>query len=79
MKLNINEKLGSLTLTRAIDVCQYLKLDEKDFRCLVRGGILHVGNLRIVLSDIGFDEMQDCIESAILGKEIYKDHIKESI
>ena len=75
MKLNIIGKLGSFS--RGVDVCQYLKLDEKDFRCLVRGGILHIGNLRIALSDIGFDEMQDCIESAILGKDIFKDHIKE--
>ncbi len=59
-------------------VSPYLMLDEKDFACLVRGGVLHVGNLRIALRDIGFDQMNHAIEKAQDGIEIYKDHVKET-
>ncbi len=52
-------------------------LDEQDFSCLVRGGVLHVGNLRIALKDIGFDQMNKALDSAIDGIEHYKDHIKQ--
>lgn len=55
----------------------HLILDEKDFTCLVRGGVLHVGNLRIFLKDIGFDQMLNAIDKAKLGHDTYKDHAKE--
>ena len=41
---------------------EYISLDEEDFRCLVRGGVI----------------MYDAIADAQTGiAEIYKDHIKE--
>ncbi len=53
-------------------------LDEECFRCLVRGGVVHSGKIRIVLSDIGFTTMYDAITDAQTGlAEIYKDHIKD--
>ncbi len=52
-------------------------LDEHDFTCLVRGGVLHVGELRIALRDIGFDQMDQCIDVARDGINIYKDHVKD--
>lgn len=40
-------------------------LDEEDFKCLVRGGVLKVNDhLKLVLQDIGFDRMNAAIESA---------------
>jgi hypothetical protein len=58
-------------------VCNYLKLNEEDFKCLVRGGVLHVGKqLRIILSDIGYEQMLNAIDSATQGIDIYKDHLK---
>jgi hypothetical protein len=63
--------------TVPVQPLSYLMLDEKDFSCLVRGGVLHVGNLRIALKDIGFDQMNKALDSAIDGIEHYKDHIKQ--
>ena len=64
------------SIVPAQPVFNYLKLDEKDFKCLVRGGVLHVGTLRIILSDIGYEGMLNAIDLAQLGNDIYKDHHK---
>lgn len=56
---------------------QYIKLDEKDLQCLVRGGVLHCGDIHIILSDIGFDQMTKAIDLAMDGIHIHKDHIKQ--
>lgn len=53
-------------------------LDAEDFNCLIRGGILTIGNIRIALSDIGFDMMFHIIETAILDKKFYKIRKKET-
>lgn len=58
------------------DPIQYLMLDEKDFNCLVRGGVLHAGNLRIALRDIGFEQMDMAIDAASRGCDTYRDHVK---
>lgn len=55
----------------------YLMLDEEDFKCLVRGGVLKVGNeLNIALRDIGFEQMLNAIDKATLGEDTYKDRQK---
>lgn len=53
-----------------------IMLDEECFKCLVRGGVVYSGKIRIALSDIGFDRMYQCLESAERGIDIYKDHHK---
>lgn len=52
-------------------------LDEECFRCLVRGGVVHSGKIRIALSDIGFKQMADALSDAIQGIDVYKDHHKK--
>ena len=42
-------------------------LDYEDFKCLVRGGILKVGEVNIALQDIGFDKMDEAITLADKG------------
>lgn len=54
-----------------------IMLDEECFRCLIRGGVVHSGKIRIALSDIGFDRMYDAIESAEAKNDTYKDHHKD--
>jgi len=54
-----------------------IMLDEECFKCLVRGGVVHSGKIRIALSDIGFHRMVQAIASAEDGVEIYKDHHKD--
>ena len=58
---------------------EYISLDEEDFRCLVRGGVIkYVDRVSICLKDIGYTTMYDAIADAQTGiAEIYKDHIKE--
>ena len=56
--------------------CTHIMLDEKDFACLVRGGVIHFKNLRIALSDIGFEQMFKAIFEATDPKNHYKDYIK---
>lgn len=57
-----------------------IKLENEDFNCLVRGGILtiedaHFGQtFHIALSDIGFHNMERGLELAIKGVDIYKAH-----
>ena len=51
-----------------------IMLDEESFKCLVRGGVVHSGKIRIALSDIGFDRMYHAIKSAELKIDTYKDH-----
>ncbi len=54
-------------------------LDEECFRCLVRGGVVHSGKIRIALSDIGYATMYDAIADAHSGlEERHKDHHKDS-
>lgn len=52
-------------------------LDEQDFKCLVRGGILYVGTQQIALQDVGFDRMEFAIQLARMGEDTGTDHIKE--
>lgn len=50
-----------------------ISLDEEDFKCLVRGGVLHINDeIKISLKDIGFFNMQEAIDSAVEGNDIYK-------
>lgn len=61
-------------------------LNQDDFSCLVRGGILNVifididgckiSEVQIALKDIGFDNMNAEITRAELSNDIYKDHTK---
>jgi len=55
---------------------EFIMLDQEDFTCLVRGGVLHIGNLRIALKDIGFHVMDEAITKADNGIDHYKDHVK---
>jgi len=50
---------------------------EERFKCLVRGGVVHSGKIRIALSDIGFDRIYQALESAERGIDTYKDHHKD--
>lgn len=54
-----------------------IMLDEECFKCLVRGGVVHSGKIRIALSDIGFDRMYHAMKAAELDIDIHKDHIKD--
>lgn len=58
---------------------QYISLDKEDFRCLVRGGVVKIGDrVSICLKDIGYPTMYNAIADTQTGiAEIYKDHIKE--
>ncbi len=56
---------------------RYLMLDGEDFACLVRGGVLHCGTIKLALRDIGFSEMRNEIDHAELGKDTYKDHTRK--
>ena len=60
-----------------LDPVQCLMLDEKDFACLVRGGVIHAGNLRIALQDIGWELMSRKLAMAVAGHETRKDHVKQ--
>jgi hypothetical protein len=62
-------------------------LDEEDFNCLVRGGVLNVFYTRhnrgqvvkVILKDIGFHRMEKCLEDAISKTGTYsskQDHNK---
>lgn len=53
-----------------------ISLDYEDFKCLVRGGVLIVGPVKIVLKDIGFHMMDEAINLADSGVDIHKDHTK---
>jgi len=56
---------------------RHLTLDEEDFKCLVRGGVLHCGDIKIALKDIGFDQMNKALELAMDGINTYKDHTRK--
>lgn len=57
---------------------EYISLDEEDFRCLIRGGVIKFDDrVSICLKDIGFDKMFDALDSAAEGIDTYKDHIKD--
>jgi hypothetical protein len=61
-----------------------ISLDQEDFSCLVRGGVLNVARadkyqsftVMLMLQDIGFHVMEGEIASAQLGNDIYKGHNK---
>lgn len=52
-------------------------LDEECFKCLVRGGVVHSGKIRIALSDIGYERMLNAIDLATQGEDTYKDYHKD--
>lgn len=58
-----------------------IKLDELELRTLLRGGELTLESkatntrVRMILSDIGFDQIQNCLNDAVEGKDHYKPHI----
>jgi hypothetical protein len=55
-----------------------IMLDEECFKCLIRGGVVHSGKIRIALSDIGFERMYNAIDNAHTGfTELNKDHHKD--
>lgn len=58
-----------------------IMLDEEDFKCLVRGGVISInkGGVKIALSDIGFDRMDIAIALAVEGVDIGKNHEKDVI
>lgn len=51
-----------------------IMLDEECFKCLVRGGVVHSGNIRIALADIGFVAMLNAIDAGMEPENQYKDH-----
>ncbi len=57
-----------------------IKLDEPELRTLLRGGELtlksgrHDTTVKMILSDIGFDQIQSCLDDAANGKDHYKPH-----
>lgn len=61
---------------------RYISLDNEDFGCLVRGGVLTVvdaskgGVIKIALRDIGFDQMHLKINHAMSGQNTYAEHTK---
>lgn len=58
---------------------QNVMLNEEDFKCLVRGGVLTVNkDLRIALQDIGFFAMNDAVISAMRGTDILVPRDKEN-
>ena len=63
-----------------VENIKYVSLDEEDFRCLVRGGILKVDkgkySIHIILKDIGFGRMDKAIHDADMGIDIRKNHEK---
>lgn len=55
-----------------------IMLDNEAFKCLVNGGVVHCGKIRIALSDIGYARMLNAIDDATQGHNNYKDYIMES-
>ncbi len=62
-----------------------IKLDEKDFRCLVSGGILTVidpeakTEVHIILADIGFHRMDQAISDVESGDLKTYSHLTRSV
>jgi hypothetical protein len=58
-----------------------IMLDEEDFKCLVRGGVICITGhgIKIALKDIGFEAMDEAITMADKGIDIYKNHDKEEL
>jgi len=62
----------------------HISLDQEDFSCLVRGGVLTIARadkeqaytIKLALKDIGFGIMEAELASAQLGNDIYKGHDK---
>lgn len=93
MKLMVGVVTGSMTLATAFLVnkgwsvlkairpkTSYISLQDEDFACLVRGGILTINNNRdgttvnIALKDIGFMQMNESLQLAMRGVDVYKAH-----
>ena len=59
-----------------------ISLDDKDFQCLVGGGILKIKapetTVRIALKDIGFFEMERIIAEVDESKDFYRDREREA-
>lgn len=62
----------------------YITLNEKDFRCLVRGGMLSITHSKsnvltnICLKDIGYTSIHNAIVEAEEGKEkVYENRTRE--
>jgi len=57
-------------------------LNEEDFACLVRGGILTIedkdSDINIILKNIGFDQMDEAISRADQKIDIYKNHKRKN-
>lgn len=57
-----------------------IKLDELELRTLLRGGELTLESkatntkVKMILADIGFDQIQKCLNDVIEGKDHYKPH-----
>lgn len=45
-----------------------IMLDEEAFKCLVSGGVVLSGQIRIALSDIGYQRMLNAIDEAMNGE-----------
>lgn len=55
-----------------------IMLNEEDFKCLVRGGVLRVNeNINLALQDIGFLRMYEAIGKAEECIDIFKPRDKE--
>lgn len=58
-----------------------IKLDEPGLRTLLRGGELTLKSdrqdtvVKMILSDIGFDQIQNCIDDAVNGKDHYEPYM----
>ena len=59
-----------------------ISLDENDFTCLVRGGVLTIKDeeitIMVCLKDIGFHRMDEAISKAEKGIDIYKNLERKS-
>lgn len=69
--------LHSLNLfnQRVWEKTKNIRLDEESFKCLVGGGVVHCGNTRIALADIGYQTMLDAIDHSMEFYNQYNDHI----
>jgi hypothetical protein len=57
---------------------EYISLDQDDFNCLARGGVIKFGDrVSICLKDIGFNQMYEAIEKAEKGIDTYTGHEHE--
>jgi hypothetical protein len=56
-----------------------IMLDEEDFKCLIRGGVLTVNSyLKLALEDFGFYNMDNAMRSVRAGNDIGKPRDREN-